>query len=167
MTVGFKDFHNPIKGQPASWGIKYLSLQIDEGEFDLDPPYQRDHVWSEDHQKAFVGYWLEGGTVPLIIFRNCGDLKPYEVVDGKQRITAWHRWWKNEIPAILLNGREVWKKDFDETELRFVNSERIQSIVVDASDKEILEIYLKLNSSGIVHTQDELQKVRDMLSQMG
>lgn len=170
MSAGFKNFHRPISGKSQHWGLREIVNTLSRGEFDLDPIYQRGHVWDEEHQKAFLGFYLEGGVIPTIYLRELSDYTQpffYEVVDGKQRLTALQKWWNNEIPAVLSSGREVWQREFDEIELRQINSQRIASVILEGPDSEIMEVYLRLNSCGVAHTKEELDTVRDLLKKVG
>ena len=172
MSAGFKGFFNPITGKSGSWSIRELVRLVEGGEIDLDPPYQRDHVWTQTHQEKFLGFFLEGGEPPALYIRgleyeNTSDSqKGFEVIDGKQRVTALIRWWNNEIPALLISGRQVWKSEFDDTELRQLNNFRIRSVHLVGTDREIMEVYLRLNGSGIVHTNEELDKVRKLIEKI-
>ena len=102
--AGFRDFHQPITVVAhGDWGIDYLSQHINDGSLDLDPPYQRGHVWTLKQQQNFLGFVLEGGRPPEAFVRELAFDKPpfFEVVDGKQRMTALHKWWMGEISAKL------------------------------------------------------------------
>lgn len=128
---------------------------------DLDPDFQRAHVWTEEQQIAYVEYMLRGGFSGQDIFFNCpgwmSDFRgPFVLVDGKQRITAVLRFLNNEIMAYGYYYREYegkipWSVGF----VFHVNNLKTR--------KEVLKWYLGMNSGGTVHTKDELNKVRDLL----
>ena len=40
-------------------------------QLDLDPEYQRDHVWTEKQEIDFVQFCLKGGTSARQIYLNC------------------------------------------------------------------------------------------------
>lgn len=135
-------------------------------EWDLDPDYQRGHVWTEKQQQLFLGHLFEVGRMPLV-FLNMGSRESFteriEVLDGKQRITACLRFLRNELPAELLSGRQLWFKDFDERDRR--GSPRIKCAQVYLGTRaEVLRFYLRLNAGGIIHSQAELDRVRAMLA---
>lgn len=83
-----------------------IESYVQEDGLDLDPDFQRAHVWTEAQQIAFMEYLLRGGTSGRDIYTNCpgwqmGSRKgPYVLVDGKQRLTAVLRWLRSEDPYV-------------------------------------------------------------------
>jgi hypothetical protein len=138
----------------------------------IDPDYQRDHVWTDEQAEKFVGHLIEGGAVPIIIV-NEGDLSGAyldEVVDGKQRLTAAYRWMKGEIAAQLTDGRRVYLEDLDEESQRYITGltgATMEIGYVRLSRAGVLRLYLRLNRGGTVHTDDEINHVRDLLAAEG
>lgn len=130
--------------------------------FQMDPEFQRGHVWDEDRQIKYVEYILRGGKSSRTIQWNCAgwmnDFKgPIYLVDGKQRVEAVRRFLKNEIPAF-----GCFFKDFED---RIPHEASFIFCVNDLKTyKEVLQWYIELNDGGIVHTPEELQKVRDLIS---
>jgi len=72
-------------------------------QLNLNPDYQRAHVWTLEQQIAYVEYALQGGEVGKNIIFNCPDdeymARPFELIDGKQRLEA-ARSYANEIPIF-------------------------------------------------------------------
>ena len=128
---------------------------------ELDPEYQRGHVWTEAQQIAYVEHVLHGGTGGKDIYWNCPGWMstwtgPLELVDGKQRITAVLAFLDNKIPAFGFYYREY------EDNLHILVATFRFHINNLRKRKDILQWYLDLNS-GVAHTDDELNKVRKML----
>lgn len=105
MSVDFRDFWHPLRfeGGRETLTMRSLVERVEATEFDsgagsyepmnLDPDYQRGHVWTDIQASRFVGHLIEGGATPmLIINRDPSYQRHDEVVDGKQRITAVTRW---------------------------------------------------------------------------
>jgi hypothetical protein len=130
------------------------------------PDYQRPLVWSDRQQAEFVGALLEGGPTPAIFIREVDGQHGFEdeLVDGQQRINALVRWEDGDIPAILPSqNRCVWKKDLDWPGWRLnvcFPTGRFQGTRAEA-----LSIYLAINTKGVPHTQEELDRVRDLLAE--
>lgn len=131
---------------------------------ELNPDFQRGHVWTQDKQIKYVEFILRGGKSSRILYFNCpgwmADFRgPMQLVDGKQRLEAVRAFLRNEIPAFgsLYND---WEPGIiARTDASFIFN------VNDLSTRaEVLQWYLDLNSGGVVHTEDELQKVRDLLA---
>lgn len=86
---------------------------VERGRLDLNPPYQRGDVWTEDQRIALVYSWLTGATIPSITINDrsgrewVGAPLPsngtgwYACIDGKQRMTTAVMWMRGEfaVPA--------------------------------------------------------------------
>src|SRR5262245_25385378 len=85
---------------------------VEAGWLDLNAPYQRASVWSEDQRIALVRSWLLGLPVPAVLFNsrattawtaeNGTDVMEtgqglYGVVDGKQRIETAIAWFNGDL----------------------------------------------------------------------
>ncbi|MFJ8690244.1 DUF262 domain-containing protein [Micromonospora wenchangensis] len=104
---------------------RWLVKQIETGEIDINPPYQRGSVWTEDQRVALMRSLLSGTPVQSIIINdrhgdwwtdtdnydrhNAHGIASYVVVDGKQRLLCLSAWFNNElaIPASWLPAEEV------------------------------------------------------------
>lgn len=161
----------PQLTRPASYQVEIawnylehhlIGLQEDfKNDFELNPDFQRGHVWTEEQQIAYVEFKLRGGTGSDVIQCNChGWMGNYDgkfqLVDGKQRLNAALRFLRNEIPAF--------GKYRNEYEDRIPNRIRFKWTVNDLKTREeVLRWYLEMNSGGTPHTKEELEKVKKML----
>lgn len=127
----------------------------------LDPDFQRDHVWSEDQQSRYIEFCLRGGTSARDIYFNgygfsAGTGALLELVDGKQRITAVSKFMDNQIKAFGKFLYEYTGKLPPLLSLRF----NINELKTRA---EVLQWYIDINDGGVVHSQEEIQRVRELL----
>lgn len=131
---------------------------------DIDPEFQRGHVWTEKQQIAYIEFKLKGGEGSELLFFNCiGWMQnfkgPFVLVDGKQRLNAVLRFMRNEIP--VFGGHYL--KDFEDN-----MSSMHPCFIFCVNDlpnmKMVLQWYLELNSGGTPHTKEELDKVKKMIS---
>lgn len=93
-----------------------LVAYVENGRIDLNPPYQRGDVWTEDQRIALVYSWLVGATVPSVTINdrsgeiwtdtdtyniNTTDVGIWAVIDGRQRLTTAVMWMRGEfaVPA--------------------------------------------------------------------
>lgn len=151
----------------VSW--KYLKRQLDEwncdGSLDLDPEFQRGHVWTDAQRTAFVEFVLRGGVgSSQIRFNHPGWNSDYkgtmQLVDGKQRLTAVLKFLDNEVPAFGCLYKDFTGYLSHDVCLHFLVNDL-------KTEKEVLTWYLEINAGGTPHTDDELNKVRRMLVEAG
>jgi hypothetical protein len=144
--------------------LRHLSEGINhhlENNLILEPDFQRGHVWDEPKQIAFVEYLLRRGRSGLIIYFNCphyamGERKDFVLVDGLQRITACLNFLNNKIKVFGNYYLEYEDKISSDICLYFnVNELKTR--------KEVLRWYLELNTGGVLHTDEELNRVRILL----
>ena len=129
----------------------------------IDPDFQRGHVWVRAQQIAFVEHCLRGGRASRILHWNCHDWQEYSgnfplvLVDGKQRLTAVLAFLQNKIPAFERKlSKYKDKLTWGNPSFRFhINSLKTRT--------EVLQWYLELNDGGVVHSDDEIKRVRRML----
>ena len=147
-------------------GWTYLESQLDaldsDGQLELDPDFQREHVWTKEQQISYVEYILMGGEVGKNIIFNCatwprGITEPITLVDGKQRIEAVRAFMRNDLPAFGVTYRD-YEDRIDTMITRF--SFRICGL---ESREDILNLYLSINAGGTPHTQAELDRVQLLL----
>jgi len=79
-------------------------------------------------------------------------------------MTAFTQWSKNAFPAKLIDGSEIWYNDLDKTSITYCTMAiGLRLSILKMTRKESLEAYIKLNRGGIVHTEEEIEKVRELL----
>lgn len=85
----------PVFSQPlnidatvGTWRIIEFADRAVDGELDLNPPYQRDFVWSNSGSQTLIDSILRGIPLPSIILAKVAADQRYQIVDGKQRLTA-------------------------------------------------------------------------------
>ena len=147
----------------------YLESQLqswtEEG-LNLDPDFQRAHVWNEVQQSAYVEYILQGGPSGKDIYFNSPRwpdvLKSGEefvLVDGKQRVNAVLRFLHNEIQAFGYTFKQYTDRIHGSLQACFVV--HVNGLQTRA---EVLRWYLLFNSGGTPHTPEEIARVRDLLA---
>lgn len=130
---------------------------------DLEPDFQREHVWTVTQQRAYIEYILRGGRSGRILYFNCpgwniGEMGQMVIVDGKQRLQAVRHFLSNNFGVFGGN----YFKDYTDI-LRPVKCDFIFSVNDLETRQEVLQWYLEMNSGGTPHTEGELDKVRNLL----
>lgn len=139
---------------------KWEQNQLETG-LNLEPDFQRAHVWDSSKQIAYVEYILKGGVSGKdIYFNHPGWFRNWkgsmDIVDGKQRWQAVKLFLSDEIPAFQCFYSEYTDRLPLEASFKVhVNDLRTR--------QEVLKWYLDLNSGGVVHTTEELEKVKMLL----
>lgn len=157
--------------QFTSWGsyqtnmpLRYLKQRIEEWieeGLQLNPDFQRGHVWTEEQQINYIIFLLKGGQSSRVIYFNhpgwMGNWQgDFVCVDGLQRLTAVMRFLNNEIKVFGIYYKDFEDKLPNDIDLIFnVNNLKTK--------KEVLKWYLEMNSGGTIHTDEELNKVRRMI----
>ena len=130
--------------------------------FDMDPDFQRGHVWTEEQQIRYVEFVLKGGKSSRVIYWNCGGWMnsfkgPMVLVDGKQRLSAVLRFLGNELRVFGHLRNEYTDK------MRMTHVDFLMNVNDLSTRTEVLQWYLDLNTGGVVHTSDEIDRVRKLL----
>lgn len=146
--------------------VRWIDENIKELNLQLNPDFQRGHVWTEQQQIAYIEYLIKGGeSATTIYFNHPGWQDTWEgefvCVDGLQRITAIQRFLNNEIKVFghYLNGYEDSKILLRRLTIK-VNINNLQT------KKEVLQWYLDMNTGGTVHKKEEIDKVRKMINEL-
>lgn len=87
-----------------------------EGELDLNPPYQREYIWSNPDSQKLIESILRGIPLPSIILATVADDDKLQIVDGKQRLTSILRFVGAHPSAIAFakekDDLELFQKSF-------------------------------------------------------
>ena len=166
----FKDIKQLTKSSEyrinQSWSSleSFLAAQAEDIGLNLDPDYQRDHVWTREQEIRFVEWILRGGVSGRDIYFNSAGwmgvsniASPLELVDGKQRLKAVLGFLRNEIPAF-----GTLRKDYEGRLPR--EAEFIVHINDLKTKKEVMQWYVDMNAGGTIHTEAEIAKVREMIA---
>lgn len=145
----------------VSWDYIEQWLELNPNH-DLDPEFQRAHVWNEEKQQRYVEFILRGGRSATAIYWNCpdwdnGGMQQLVLVDGKQRMEAVRKFLKNELS--IFDGK--YAKDFQGR--KPLNARFKFNVNNLKTQKKVLQWYLDINDGGIAHTTEEIEKVKTML----
>jgi len=146
------------------WKRKFEEF-VDDG-LELNPEFQRGHVWNPDQRIKYVEFILQGGKTPPIYFNHEGWMRDFKgtfvIVDGKQRMTSLLMFLNKEFPVF---------KHLDDEGIGFYADEfnghfgtNITYVVNDLKGEDkVLQWYLEMNQGYIQHSKEELDKVRGMI----
>lgn len=180
--ISLKDIRpyvGPAKDQTAVSGRgieRFLAEHGIEGGLDLDPDFQRGHVWTGMHRTRYVEHLLRGGQHGRVIVWNSPTYAYHDrradadlpttlvIVDGKQRLTAIRMFIAGEVE--VFGGNRL--SDFDGTSQRdiLMSTSNVLRLTMHMHGlqyrRELLDLYLQLNEGSIAHAPEELDRVRSL-----
>nr|DAY00703.1 MAG TPA: Protein of unknown function DUF262 [Caudoviricetes sp.] len=149
--------------------LKFIDEHVKEYGLELNPDFQRGHVWTEKQQIAWIEFFLRGGKTGRVLYFNCpwwqesinkNVYHDFVCVDGLQRLTAIKRFMNGEIPAFGSYIGEYTDK------MSIVNDTIKVNINNLKSKKEVLQWYVDMNAGGTPHTNEEIQRVQQMINEI-
>jgi hypothetical protein len=154
-----------MKGALDDWNVNY-------GGMELNPDFQRGHVWTPEQQVHYIENALRGivSAPAFVIQLNCpnweddkytGDL-PHgmQCIDGLQRLTAVQRLMDGDIKPFGLSLEDL---DYSSFSLKGVTYRFRIEMFSFQSRAELLQHYIDLNAGGTPHSQDEIARVKQLL----
>jgi len=126
----------------------------------IDPDFQRGHVWTESQQILWLQHHLRGGkSGRYIYFNHPGWMSNFEgefvIVDGKQRIEAIRRFVAGEI--------KVFGAYFEEYTDRKHHRGSMNTLRLNVNDlptrAAVLQWYIEMNAGGTPHADSEIARV--------
>jgi hypothetical protein len=149
--------------------MRFLESQAEDRiNMNLDPDFQRGHVWTADQQSAWLAHILRGGKNGRRIFFNHpgwqGSYKGVmELIDGKQRLEAVRAFLADEVKVLGYTYSEL--APSREARLYLLSRNTLRLNVNTLPNRAaVLQWYLEMNDGGTPHTADELARVREMLN---
>ena len=140
------------------------------GTFELEPDFQRGHVWTDEQRVAYVEAVIRK-TAPTRLLFNCpgwsrnsrpsGDIpdNTFQCIDGLQRLTSMRQFLAGKFTVFGGESVETLKgSPFD------LGRYRLQMAVYEFNMRaDLLQFYIDLNAGGTVHAQTEIDRVRSLI----
>jgi hypothetical protein len=161
---GIHGFPNAAYEVTVSWERIEAQLQF-FGAYGLDinPDFQREHVWTPAQQTAFIEYILLGGELSkVLVFAadnwHTGTTTQMVLLDGKQRLEAVRAFLRGEVYAFRRTFQQLGGR------LRTTKHNFQWRVVEVKTRADMLKLYLSLNQGGTPHRPEELQRVQALLA---
>lgn len=142
------------------------------GGLDVNPDFQRGHVWTLRQQEHFIENVLRG-IIPssgLVIQWNCPTwddyhykgpmFKGFQCIDGLQRLTAVRLFVLGKIKPFGLSLDDLKGTNFDARRCLWHLKFAVYGLT---KRKDLLSHYLDLNTGGTDHTEEEINRVKQLL----
>lgn len=166
-----------LETEPTTYRLAdFLKWQRD-GSLDISPPFQRRSVWNAASKGLLIDTVVRGLPVPLLFLRETIDLDTQEivrqVVDGQQRLRTLFTYINADILADYdadrdffavrrSHNEEIAGKRFSdlagEVQHRILSYKfAVVVIPTGVEDRDILEIFARINSTGTKLNHQELR----------
>lgn len=145
--------------------IERIQEEIVNYELQINPDFQRGHIWTEDQQIEYVKFFLRGGKSGRDFYFNW-NANSFVLVDGLQRTIALSKFVDNKLKVF---GQYF--TDFKFTKY-IVTSNPLPEFTVNiyrnnlSSDKEVLQWYVDMNAGGTPHSTEEIDRVKKMIEEL-
>lgn len=161
----FKEFN---LAQPLDFGfiyyVDFIEIEKQQYGLQLNPDFQRGHVWTKQQQINYIEFLLKGGKSGRNFYFNfIEETGEYVCVDGLQRTTAIINFVNGKIKAF---GQYFKEFEFPKYGAVFSPLPEFKVTVYRntlATRKEVLQWYIDLNEGGTPHKKSEIEKVKQML----
>ena len=172
---------NPLRQSTYSCDVDWRRMQgaldryaEDYGSVELNPDFQRGHVWTEAQQIHYVENALRGivAQTAFVIQLNCpnwenddyqGELpRGMQCIDGLQRLTAIQRLMAGDIKPFGLSLEDL---EYSSFSLKGVSYRFRIEMFTFQTRAELLKHYLDLNTGGTPHSADEIERVKRLLEE--
>lgn len=130
----------------------------------LNPKFQRRAVWTPQSKSYLINTILLGLPLPVFFLRQSTDTQSKktirEVVDGQQRLRAIFDFVDNGFPLRKAQNETYGGYFFSElpseVQSEFLAYELTVNVLIDLDDKDVLDIFARLNSYGVKLNPQEL-----------
>ena len=165
-----------MKRTSTEWDLsKLITL---ENHMNMNPSYQRDFVWNKKDKQKLLDSIYNDMYIPPIFLRKVADKNiPYEVIDGKQRLSSIFEFCSNKLPLRKekslpehLFGKKYEQLDFADKETFISNRKMKIEIVEEATDVEIIEQFRRLQNgrhlNGAEKRNATVGEMRDVICEL-
>lgn len=160
-----------IEYRPESTTVTDLLNRYKNRELNLSPGFQRQSVWHERDRAKLIDSILRNYPVPAIfLYRREDDGRViYDVIDGKQRLESIFMFMgamrgvfelKTQLPGKDTPERVNWQVLRRRKLQTLVTGYRIPTVEVDGEVGDIIDLFVRINSTGKALTTQEKRHAR-------
>lgn len=150
--------------QSADLSLGTLRQMVDGGQVDIAPKYQRRERWDEARQSSLIESFLLNVPVPPLYLAE-ESIGRFSVIDGKQRLTAIHRFLTNDLRLSQistfteLEGARL--EDFPPSVIGNLEVRPLRAVtLLKQSDPDLkYEVFTRLNRNGQPLLAQEIRNV--------
>lgn len=160
-----------VRTQTIEYDLETLVKKIDKNIIKLNPEYQRNHRWSDDFSSRLIESLILNIPVPFVYISQDidvdedvdEDIARYSVIDGQQRLTAVHGFFKNKYCLqgldVLTDLNNAYYRDLPPFLVRRLEERTIRCLRIDSTlDGQVkYDIFERLNSGSVKLEPQELR----------
>ena len=152
-----------IRSEPRT--VYDVLRRIDQGQFVMNPDFQRDFIWDDAKQSKLIESVLM--RIPLPVFYLAEDDEGHMiVVDGLQRLSTFRRFAKNALRLALPEQPDLHGKRFSDLAPKLQNRVEDCNLIlyiidVKVPDQARLDIFDRVNS-GVPLTRQQMRNCLHM-----
>ncbi len=159
-----------VKFHTHTQPVRQLVELFQGGRLKLEPPFQRNGVWKSKQRTFLLRSIFQGYPIPSIfIYRHVDEETGqvvFEVIDGKQRIESLlmymgHKQGRFSAPVQLPewdSPKELnWQRLRKLKKQSLLEEYQIQTIEVEGGLSDIIELFVRINSTGNALTRQEIR----------
>lgn len=152
--------------------VESILFNIRNFGFDMNPPYQRDYVWSEsDKERLIESIFMGADTGRFVIAekhstQHLKSQQPlFEVVDGKQRMKTLVDLYENRLPYQGVFFNDMQREDRYTIMNHIIPVAQIEMDEYDPA--KLAELFVLLNRSGRTMNDSEIENAEKLIRQKG
>jgi uncharacterized protein with ParB-like and HNH nuclease domain len=169
MTIFSRNFSTS-----GARALSFIIYSMEEGDFILNPEYQRDYVWDRGNQQDLMHSIFNNcpiGSIAIVENENDNSEGGYiEVVDGKQRITTIYKFYNNEFGYYSTeHEREIYWRDLNKLEQAQFSREvkiSVNTLAGDITELEKWRYFYAVNFSGQAQSGSHREFVLNHIRQL-
>lgn len=161
----------------TDWTIETVFRQLEKGNIDVNPDFQRREAWNDTKKSRFIESILLGLPIPQIVLAE-KRTKPgtYIVIDGKQRLLTIRRFCASshdpDFKTFNLQGLNIRRdlnglsyEDFSESsqheqDFAFFENQTVRTTIIRnwPSENFLYTVFLRLNTESVPLSPQELRQ---------
>ena len=156
------------------WTVATILNQIEQGNIDLNPGFQRRNAWTDDKRSKLIESIMIGYPIPEIVLAEDKNRRnSFIVIDGKQRLLTIagfknpdiYQYWTKKIPKTQrltssYNNKTYADISSDADMLRIFENSALRCTVISnyPSEESLYDIFYRLNSGSTPLSSQELRQ---------
>lgn len=126
----------------------------------FDVEYQRDYCWSLEDKQNLIDSIFKHVDIGKIVLVNRDILEPWEVLDGKQRLSTIRDFYEDKFTYRGKKYSELSKQD-----RRYFEGYSLPTAILDTPDNDtIIRQFIRLNTCGKAMSKEDIENAMSFLT---